>query len=93
MANDTRDFQPVVVGVLDPAVGNIERLPPAGFENARRFVGFARAIFDGAARAHLALRQVEDGGAVSALGHLQQRAATGLLHIITMGGDGKNVGL
>ena len=93
LANDARDFQPVVVGVLDPAVRNIQRLPPAGFEDASRLVRFARAIFDRTARAHLALSEIENRSAVAALGHLQQRAAAGLLHVVAMGSDGKNISL
>ena len=56
LANDARDLQPIFVGVLDAAVGDVEGLAPSDFEDARGFVGFAGAIFDRAARAHLALR-------------------------------------
>jgi hypothetical protein len=30
---------------------------------------------------------------MASLGHLEQRAAAGLLHIVAMRGDGKDVGL
>ena len=45
----------------------------------------------GAARSHFALRQVEDAGAISALGHLEQSSGAGLFHVVTMGGQGENV--
>src|SRR5271166_4064170 len=93
LANDARDLGAILEGVLDAAVRNVERTPPTDFEDARRLVRFARAIFDGAARAHFALREVEDGGAASALGHLQQRAAAGLLDVVAVGGNGENVDL
>ena len=91
LADDARDLEPVGEGVFDTAIGNVERLPPTNFQDARSLVGLARAVFNGAARAHLALREVEDGGAVSALGHLEQRAAAGLLDVVAVRGDGKNV--
>src|SRR5271157_1390202 len=64
-ANDARDLGAILEGVLDAPVRNVERAPPTDFEDARRLVRFARAIFDRAARAHLALREVENGGAAS----------------------------
>src|SRR5208283_3846774 len=60
-------------------------------EDASRFVSFARTIFHGATCAHLSLGQIEDGGASTALGHLEQSGAAGLLHVVTMRGDGENV--
>ena len=92
LANHARDLQLVLVGVLDASVGNVEGLPPSGFEDAGCIIGFACAIVDGAARAHLALRQVEDGGAISAFGHLQERAAASLLNVVAVRSDGQDVG-
>ena len=54
---------------------------------------FLGALVHGAARSHLALCEVEDGGALSALGRLQQRTAAALLYIVAMRGDGENVNL
>src|SRR3954468_24159423 len=90
-ANDARYLQPIVPGVLHAAIGNVERVTPRHLQDARSFGGFAAAIVSGAARSHLAARQVEDAGARPALCMLQQRAATGLLNIVAMSGDGENV--
>src|ERR1019366_4902039 len=88
LTNDTGDLEPVAKGVLDPAIGNVESPPPTDFEDARRLVGLARPVFNASASAHLALREVKDGGAVSALSHLEQRAAAGLLDVVAMGASG-----
>jgi hypothetical protein len=37
------------------------------------------------------LRQVEDAGAVSALGHLEQSSGAGLFYIIAVRGQSENV--
>src|SRR4051794_9314412 len=83
LADDTRDLQPVLPGVLDASVWNVERLPPAHFQNLCRSFGFARAVLRRAARPQLALSQVEDAGRVAQARHLQESAATGLLHVVT----------
>ena len=84
-------FQPVLPGVLDPPVGNVERLPPRRAQYFRRICRFARAIFGAAPRSHLALGQIEDSGAMAALRHLEQRAAAGLLYVVAVGSQGKNI--
>ena len=84
-------FLPVLEGVLHPAIGNIERPAPSNAQNLARVFGFTRAVFHGAARSHLTAREIEDGGGAAHLRHLQQRAAAGLLHIVAVRGDGKNV--
>src|SRR5579864_8932323 len=91
--DDTRDLDPIAEGVLDAAIGDVERLAPTDFQDARRLAGLARAVFNGAARAHFALREVEDSSAVSALAHLEQRTAARLFHIVAMSGDGQNVAM
>jgi hypothetical protein len=91
LAEDADDLQPVLPGVFDAAVRYVECLPPCDFQNSRRLGRLARAIFGRAAGAHFALREVENAGAVAALGHLEQRAAAGLLYIIAMRGEGENV--
>src|ERR1019366_1208040 len=82
LTNDTRDLDPVAEGVLDTPVGNIEGLPPAYFQDARSLVSLTRAVLYGAASAHLALREVEDGSAVSALRHLEQCSSARLFDIV-----------
>ncbi len=91
LPNHGGDLQPVLVGVLHAAVGNIERPPPTHAQNPGRVVGLARAIFRRAARPHLAPRQVEDARALSALRSLQQRTAAGLLHVVAVRGNGQDV--
>src|SRR3954454_23894861 len=90
-ANDARDLEAVVPRVLHTPVGDVERVAPSHLQDARSFGGFAPAIVGSAARTHLTACQVEDAGAQPALCMLQQRAATGLLYIVAMSGDGENV--
>jgi 5,10-methylenetetrahydrofolate reductase len=45
----------------------------------------------GAACAHLSLCEVQDSGAASLLRHLEQSAAAGLLNVVAMRGDSKNI--
>src|SRR5205807_9279969 len=85
------DLHPVLPGIFHAAIGNIESLPEAGLQNPRSFIGFAGSILDRAAGAHFPLRQVEDSGAVSLLRHLEQSAAAGLLNVVAVGGNSKNV--
>ena len=88
LAKHTNHLQPVFPGVLDPAVGNVESFPPRDAENLSRVGRFLGTIFGGAARSHLALRQIEDAGAIAALRHLEQSAAAGLFNIVAVRGDG-----
>ena len=53
--------------------------------------GFCGALLGGAARSHLALGEVEDAGAMAVLGHLEEGAAAGLLHVVAVGGDGEDI--
>ncbi len=85
------DLQAVLPGVFHATVGQIERLTPAHFEDARSGVGLGGALRGRAAGAGFALRQVEDPGFQPERAHFEQRAAAGLLHIVTMGGDGEDV--
>src|ERR1035437_871568 len=87
LTNDARNLEPVGEGVLDTPVGNVESLPPAHFQDARSLVSLTRPVFNAAARAHLALGQVKDSGAVPALRHLEQRAAASLFNVVAMCGD------
>jgi hypothetical protein len=56
-----------------------------------RVIGFAGAVRSRSACAHFALSQIEDAGAMPLLGGFEQSAATGLFHIITMGGNSQDV--
>src|ERR1017187_8675706 len=91
LTNDARDLDPVAKGVLDATIRDVESPPPTDFQDARCLVCLPRPVVNAAARAHFALREVKDGGAASALGHLEQRTAAGLLNVVAMGGDGENV--
>src|SRR5580700_7113570 len=88
LANHVCDPQPVLPGVLDAPVRNVEGPAPARAQNLRRIGCLARPIVGGPARPHLALRQVEDAGALPALRSFQQSAAASLLHVVAMRGDG-----
>jgi hypothetical protein len=85
------DLQTIVPGIFDAAVGDIEGVTPGNFQNACRFGGFTGPVFGGAARAHFTLREVEDAGAVSALGHLEQSSAAGLFDVVAVRGQGEYV--
>ncbi len=84
-------FKPILPGIFDAAIGNIESAPPACAENPCCIGGLAGAILCRAACAQLALRQIENAGPLTALRHLQQRATAGLLYIVTVCGNGENV--
>src|SRR2546423_8049595 len=86
-ADDGGNFQPVLPSVLDPAIGDIKRPPPPHAKNSRGVCRLVRAIFGGASRTHFALRQIENSRPLSALRHLQQRAAAGLLYIVAVCGN------
>jgi len=51
----------------------------------------AGELLGGAARSHFSLGKIEDPSPLTELGHFQQRSAAGLLHIVTMGGNGQDV--
>jgi hypothetical protein len=91
LTENTNHLQAILPGILDAAVRNIESLAPGNFQNARRFRGFAAAVVHSSARSHFALRQVEDTGAMSVLGHLEQSSGAGLLNIIAVRSQGENV--
>src|SRR5438874_7839507 len=90
-ADDVCNFKPILPSVFHAAIGYIERLAPADAQKFCCLGRFSRPVFSGSARAHFALSQVQDAGTVSALRHLEQRPATGLLNVIAMGGNGQDV--
>ena len=59
LSNHACYFEAVLEGVLYPPVGNIESASPLNCKNLRRLGSLARAVVGRAARAHLALGQVE----------------------------------
>src|SRR5260370_31882305 len=85
------DLQSMLTGIFDAAVGNVESFAPGNVQDARRLRGFSRPVFGGAARSHFTLGEIEDAGAVSALGHLEQSSAAGLFYVVAMRGQGENV--
>ncbi len=91
LADRARDLQAVLPGVLHAAVRDVERAAPPDAQDARRLFRLARTVLGSAARAQLALGEVEDAGAMAALRHLEQGAAAGLLHVVTVSGDGEDV--
>src|SRR5258707_14233234 len=88
LADDLRDLQAVFPRVFDTAVRNIQGLSEADLENLRSLHGFSSAVVGCAARAHLTFSEIENPRPPSALGHLEQRTAAGLLHVVAMRGDG-----
>jgi hypothetical protein len=91
LADYARDFQPVLKGVLDSPVGNVQSLPPRDAEYLRSFFGLARAVFRSASRSHFSLSEIEDASAASALSHLQQRAPASLFDVVAVGRDCQNI--
>ena len=57
----------------------------------RMIPGLASAALRRAPRAQLALREIEDACARTLPGHLQERAATGLLHVVAVRSHGEHV--
>src|SRR4051794_37394510 len=85
------DLQAVDPGVLDAAIGNIKRLPPSRLEKPSCLAGLAFPIGGGAACAHFAASEVENAGAPTGLGCLQQGPATGLFNVVAMRGDSEDL--
>ena len=77
--------------VLDPRVGQPERLARAAADDLGGTLRFLPPQLGRAARAHLALREVDDRRALPRLGRLDERAAAGELDVVAMRGDGEEV--
>jgi hypothetical protein len=86
------DLQPVFQTVFNRPVRQIESLTPAHAEQLCRLRRFSCPVIGSPARSSLALGQVEDRGAQSARSHAQQRAATGLFHVVAVRRNGKYIG-
>src|ERR1700682_95341 len=91
LADYGRNLQPVLPCVLHATVRNAEGPTPTYTQDSGGIIRFTGAIVGSAARAHLAWGQVEHAGAVSKLSHLEQRATTGLLHVVAVSGDGEDI--
>ncbi len=90
-AKDGGNLEAVGLRVFDVAVGQIERFAVGDVEDARGGLGFRTAFVCGAAGAGLALGEIEDAGAPAARMHGEQRAAAGLLDVVTVRGDGEDI--
>jgi hypothetical protein len=90
-AQDGDNLKAILPGIFDAAIGDVEGFAPIHPQDARRFSGFDRTFVSGAARPPLSLGQVQNGGRDAKGAHAEQSAAAGLLHVVAMGGDGKNV--
>lgn len=62
LTNDGCDFFAIFKGIFDATVRNIEGFAPRNAQDFARILGFARAIFHGAARSHLSARKIKNGG-------------------------------
>ena len=90
-ADDPRERRRASRGVFSIAgVRQPEILPRAAADDLGGAVGLLSSQLGGAARPHLALRQVEDRGALPQPGRLDQRAAAGELDVVTVRGDGED---
>ena len=64
---------------------------PTNAEESRCFICLAGAIFGGPTRACFTFCQIENCRAQAARRHAQERSSAGLLHIVTMSSDGKDI--
>ena len=81
----------MLAGRLNIGIGNAQSVAPAYPEKLRGLRRLASTDLRRAARAHLAGGQVKNAGLVTELGHRQQRAATGELHVVGMGCNGQEI--
>ena len=81
-----------VCGVVDDAgVGKPERFAHGDAEHLRRALRFRGAQLGRSARAHLALREIENARAMPGARRLGERAAAGELDVVAMRGDGEKI--
>src|SRR5690348_18331376 len=72
-------------------VGHAEYAAVADLEDLSSALGFLRAGFRSAARAHFAGGEIEDASFITLLSHFQQRAAAGEFDVVRMSGDSEKV--
>src|SRR6266568_4562766 len=81
------ETQFVLAAWLNVRVRHSQSAAPLYREELGGFLSFLGASFWRATRSHLAGGKVEDSGFVSALRHLQQRAAASEFHVVRVRGD------
>src|ERR1043166_495235 len=91
LANRARNLEPIFPGIFDASIWDIERLPPAHLQNARRGFCFLLPLTLGSARPHFAAREIKNAGRVAQLRHLEESSAARLLNIIAVCSNGQNV--
>jgi hypothetical protein len=92
LAQYSRNLFPVLHGVFDGAIGQVESIAPAYPKQLCRFCCFACTILGCAASSCLAAGQIEDGSAQATRGHAQKSAAAGLLYVISVCRDCEHIG-
>src|SRR4051794_24147400 len=91
LPNHRSNLQPVIPGVLDATVRNVQRPPPADAKNVCGIISLAFPIFSAAPRTHFAAREIKDACPLPAFRSLEQRAAAGLLHIVAVRGNSEDI--
>jgi hypothetical protein len=83
--NDTSDLEPVLPGVFNPPIGNVEGMTILRLKNLGCFPRLTSAVGSCTTAAHFALREVKDTRALALLRRSEQRPAAGLFHVVAMG--------
>ncbi len=78
-------------GIFQTRIGKTQIAAPGQTHRAGGGVRFLQTNLGRSAAAHVAGRKIQHAGAIALLGHADQRAAAGLLHIIGVSGDGENI--
>src|SRR5260370_33379332 len=89
LTNAGREPQFVLAARLDVGIWDAESAAPLYREQSCRARCLFRASLRRAARSHFTRGQIEDASLVSALRHLEQRAAACELHVIGVCGNGQ----
>ena len=90
-ADDVDDGELLLAAAAQPAVAEVERFAELGAEDLGRPRGLLAADLGGAARAHLAARQVHDAEAVARGLQARERAAARQLDVVRVRGDREDV--
>src|SRR4029077_5409129 len=90
LADHPSNFQPILPGVFNATIGDIERVPPTDSQDSCRSLGFGGALGSAATRPQFTLGEVEDASFVPQGGHLRQRAAASLLYVVAVCRNGQN---
>lgn len=84
-------FQAILDGVLDAAVGQVERFSVRDTKDAGGCLGFRLPLGSGAAGAGFALRQIENAGLPAERLLDEQSSSAGLLYVVAVRGYGEDV--